>query len=123
MESENVKFIRLVTGEDIITEVVETKSNNKIDYTIINPLKVVYMVSNKPGMLSISLMNWIFSHICENQSFSLKPTDILLVGNPTEEIIEYYYNFLDKVDQTEEENSYIDEINEMMQDSKKRLLN
>lgn len=94
MEQEDVKFFRLVTGEDIISEVVEMSIDDKTIYTLLNPMKIVYMMG-KPGFLSISMMEWIFSRICDVQEFNLKPNDILTVGQPSENLITYYHECVD----------------------------
>lgn len=89
-EENNVFFIRLVTGEDIISEIIETEIDNKKNYTLFNPMKVVYMMDQKPGMLSISLMKWVFSKICDDQEFDLSPHNILLMKQPSQGLIKHY---------------------------------
>ena len=91
----NIKFLRLVTGEDIISEVIESSIDNKITYTLLNPMKVVYVMNTRPGIISISLMEWVFTKICDHQEFSVGPNNILTTSVPTENLISYYNDCID----------------------------
>ena len=85
--SDNIKFIRLVTGEDIVSEVTDI-SNGKM--YINNPLKVVYTPSMNTGFLSISLMQWVFTRISKNQSFDMDLHNILIMTNADDHLVEHY---------------------------------
>lgn len=91
-----VKFIRLSTGEDLVSEVVEVKSEDNQHYVLINPLKILYMTGNKPGILSISLMQWIFHRVCDVQEFTIYPTEVVTMANPSSNLIEYYYDSIEQ---------------------------
>lgn len=94
---QNIEFFRLVTGEDIVSE-CEIHDDN---YRLINPCKVVYMSSRKDGFLSISLMQWIFSKICEDQIFELPKNQVLIKSKPNEKMIEHYYSSVEHFLQSE----------------------
>jgi dihydroorotase-like cyclic amidohydrolase len=95
MEDSAVKFVRLTTGEDIISEVMFYEDDKESYYILNNPLKVVYMTGNKPGVLSVSLMQWVFWRIANTQSFTIYPNDVLTVANTTESMEEYYWSSVD----------------------------
>lgn len=95
MEESTVKFVRLTTGEDIIAEVMYFEDDKESYYILNNPLKVVYMTGSKPGILSISLMQWVFWRIANTQSFTIYPNDVLTVANTTDSMEEYYWNSVD----------------------------
>lgn len=87
-----VKFIRMQSGEDLIAEVSEVHVDNEENYYIFdNPMKVIY-TSTKEGYLSVSLMQWVFHHICEDQSFIIYMSDVITTSTPTESMIEYYWS-------------------------------
>lgn len=96
----NVMFIRLVTGEDLISEVSEYEelstskdSTENLHYYILhNPMKVLYLQGVKSGYVSISLMQWVFGRVCQDQTFDLSMGDILTTGNPSDKMHEYYWN-------------------------------
>jgi hypothetical protein len=103
MKMENsVKFVRLVTGEDIIAEVTHVESDTEAYYVLSNPLKVVYMSGSKAGILSVSLMQWVFWRICEEQQFTIYPEDVLTVAKPTDHMEEYYWSSVDHFSESKE---------------------
>ena len=98
MEPEvEVEFLRLVTGEDIVSE-CEVHDDF---YRLINPCKVVYMSSKRDGFLSISLMQWIFSKICEDQIFELPKDQVLIKSKPNEKMMDHYYSSVEHFLQSE----------------------
>lgn len=105
---QSVKFVRMTSGEDLISQITEVKSNDDSEnyYILTNPMKLTYSVggANKPGMFAINLMQWVFNRICEDQDFTIYPTDILTIGNPTDDMIEYYWDCVDNFLEMKEKN-------------------
>jgi hypothetical protein len=94
--SYDIKFVRLNTGEDLITEIIEVKKDDEAYYILRNPLKVLYMSSMRnSSALSISLMQWVFHRICEDQDFMIYPMDIVTMGKPSNSMLEYYVSSVD----------------------------
>lgn len=91
-----VKFIRLSTGEDLVSEVLEVNTEDNQHYVLINPLKILYMTGNKPGILSISLMQWIFHRVCDVQEFTIYPTEVVTMATPSSSLIEYYQDSIEQ---------------------------
>jgi len=85
-----VKFLRLTSGEDIISEISEVDSN----LVLKNPLKILYTTS-RPGIISISLMQWVFPRISSNQSFEMPKNTVVISSEPSENLIEYYWNTIE----------------------------
>lgn len=83
-----VDFFRLVTGEDIVSEYEEADGI----YILINPCKVVYLSSQKPGYLSISLMQWVFSKLCSEQVFDIPKNQVLFKSPVSESMVDHYYH-------------------------------
>jgi hypothetical protein len=113
MESDIVKFVRLTTGEDLITQVTEFISDDDHHYVLMSPMKILYL-TGKTGSMTISLMQWVFNRICDKQTFTIYPEDVLMVADATDDIIEYYWDsisFYDDMTQTkkeERESSFIE---------------
>lgn len=100
----DIRFVRLSSGEDLISEVVEMKKDDDIYYVLRNPLKILYLSSAKTASsLSISLMQWVFHRICEDQDFMIYPTDVVTMGNPTSSMLEYYLNSVEHFESIKEE--------------------
>jgi hypothetical protein len=76
----------LKNGEDIISEVNETE----LGYVLHNPCKIMYLTSGKPGYLSISLMQWVFSRICAQQEFEIPKSEVLFMSPPSEMLSSHY---------------------------------
>jgi hypothetical protein len=82
-----VKFMRLENGEDIISEIVIYEDT----ILLLHPLKLLYTTSAKPGYLSISLMQWVFTKITEDQTFEMPKSAVLLYSEPTDALKDYYW--------------------------------
>lgn len=93
---DSVKFVRLTTGEDLVSQILEVnKDEPSAYYLLINPLKIVYLTGNKPGVLSISLMQWVFHRVCDVQEFTIYPNDVITMANPSESLVEYYWDSIE----------------------------
>jgi hypothetical protein len=103
----SVVFMRLNTGEDLVSEVTEVRdSSGKEHYYILNnPMKVLYLNGGKTGYMSVSLMQWVFHRICEDQTFNIYPDDVLTVAHPTDRMIDYYWNCVDESYARRDENA------------------
>jgi hypothetical protein len=139
----SVKFVRMVTGEDIISEVTFVETDGEKYYILNNPLKVVYVSNGKSSTLSVSLIQWVFWRICDNQDFTVYPKDILMVHETSESMEEYYWSSLehfeeykdslikknemeeiaieDDVDYEEDQNDILNNVIEMLKDSKRTI--
>lgn len=97
-ETIELKFFRLVTGEDLITQVVR---KGEI-YVLIQPLKIAYM-AHAAGKISISLYQWVFSRISDAQEFPIFPTDIITMSNPSVHMTKHYWEMINHYNK----NSYV----------------
>lgn len=116
-ENEPVQFIRLITGEDLVAEVVSVNIQGQEPYYILNhPMKVVYGMPTKPGYYSVGLGQWVSSKICSDQSFTIYPTEVLTMATPTDALIEYYLSSIDYYDGKKEETDPIHEEEEQLEE-------
>ena len=115
--NDNVKYIRMITGEDIISEVIELSDNDNQSYMFINPMKIVYMMSNKPGpSMTISLMHWVFTRICDIQEFNINAEDVLTVARPSANLVEHYYECLEHFESIKLNNEEDDTFDDVLDD-------
>lgn len=110
--AENIKFIRLVTGEDIITEIKSDENS----FTLVKPLKIVYALGEKPGVISIGLVQWIFPDVVASQEMSVKDRDILTMSDPSLDMLKSYRSSIKRLEKnlsfefmSEEETMSLDE--------------
>lgn len=121
---QDVQFLRLKNGEDLITEVQETDGS----LVLINPCKILYLKGKKSGFLSISLMQWVFSRISADQIFEIDKNEVLFKTLPDDGMIVHYFNsvehFLEKesVDNIEYDDPTIDDSYEDNLELLKELL-
>ena len=87
----SVQFVRLNTGEDLVSEVSEIENDDNKFYVLHNPMKIVYQMNMKGGGLTISLMQWVFARICEDQNFMLYPNDVVTMNKPSDGLEDYYW--------------------------------
>lgn len=89
------KFVRLKNGEDIVTQLIEVSEGELSFFTFINPLKVLYLQSEKTGNLQLAFIPWVFPKVCELQEFDINPEDIMFVSNASTKMNKYYWDNLD----------------------------
>lgn len=85
----DLRFIRMTTGEDLITQVVKKDTH----YILIKPLKIQYMVSES-GNIGVSLYEWVFHNISEQQEFPIFPSDVITIGAPSDRMVKYYWDII-----------------------------
>jgi hypothetical protein len=94
----NVKYIRLVTGEDLISEVLEV--SNEPHITLYNPSKKVYTFDGEK--VRMQLMEWVFSNLVKTSSFALQRRDVILLEDASDAIVSTY---LEQASETTNDNS------------------
>jgi hypothetical protein len=87
-----IYHVRLNTGEDIISEISwpTVKEGSEAHVVLKNPMKILCIPSGKPGYVSLSLMQWVFTKISSDQEFNIYSRDILTMSRPNETLKEYY---------------------------------
>lgn len=112
-----LKFIRITTGEDIISEYQTVNDGEGEYYNLHNPMKVVYMMNpERPTRLTVSLMNWIFPNLVADQSFILHPNDVVTMGTPAQEITQYYYDLVNGKEGREPSDEELEALEKSMEE-------
>jgi hypothetical protein len=132
------KFIRLVTGEDLIANCFINDETRCVD--IESPMKVVITRSTNSGKTILMMMPWLPLEIVSDEYATLKFEDILTIVQPKDSFLEYYKNTIEEYgqmndddeddlfnDMTEEdihmdEEDEITQVMESLAASKKKLL-
>lgn len=84
---EQIKIVRLQSGEDIIAGYVEDTKTETVQ--LINPMTVLYKkLASGTSILMVS--PWLPIEIVENDSAMIYSSDILTVIEPKQNIIDYY---------------------------------
>ena len=134
---DNVKIVRLQSGEDIIADYMEDAEGSTILLT--NPMSLMF--KRLPTGKAVMMMSpWLPLELVENTTARLFSQDVLTVFEPKAQLIEYYNttvieveqdmyendDALDEVDDDDmtedDEEAAMLELEEYLQDTKKRLL-
>jgi|TARA_R110000868_G_scaffold87783_1_gene245160 hypothetical protein len=135
---DNIKIVRLQSGEDIIADYLEDTEGSTILLT--NPMSLIF--KRLPTGKAVMMMSpWLPLELVENTSARLFSQDVLTVFEPKAQLIEYYNTTVVEVEQDmyenedgldemddgeelteeEEEEAYL-ELEQYQQDTKKRTL-
>lgn len=95
----SIMFLRLTTGEDIIAECLGDETD---PYRLSYPFKIVYTVSQEHGnALTVSLIEWVFPSITEDQVFTITKDEVLTRANPSKVLFDYYNTVVEKLKNNE----------------------
>jgi hypothetical protein len=87
---EEVKILRLKTGEDIIAEVI----HDNHQYTLVDPMRLDIRRDDRTNANLLGLDMWLPFQLIESNMATLWENDVLTVMTPTQEIVDYYYSTL-----------------------------
>ena len=128
MLENSVQFVRLNTGEDLVSEVSEIENDDNRYYILHNPMKIIYQMNVKGGGLTISLMQWVFARICEDQDFIVYSNDVVTMNKTTDSMESYYWETVEHFDgikdslakktsfdnNVKDESEFMSELNELL---------
>jgi len=93
---DNIKIVRLQSGEDIIAHYKEDEPNGIVLLT--HPMSLMF--KRLPTGKAIMLMSpWLPLELIESDSAHLYAQDILSVFQPKSSLIDYYYNTVKEVEE------------------------
>ena len=91
---DNVKIIRMQTGEDIMASMIEDKEQNET-VVLNNPMRLVFR-RLPTGQTILMMMPWLPVELIKEDSAIIYTTDIITIIEPKESMKEYYENLVDK---------------------------
>ena len=112
---DNVKIMRLVTGEDIICNVYKISSES---YCVTDPMMLI--VKFKGRNSSVIMEHWLPVEVIKSNEVLINPRDVITFIEPKESLSEYYTNLVEKLHRTIEkrnqiENMDLDEMIDIME--------
>ena len=89
----NIKVLKLITGEEIISRVTESDinitENDEVDLLILEkPLSLTLIKPNTTGQMKIGMSKWIMAGKSDNITIEVK--HVLVILDPTPEIESSY---------------------------------
>ena len=83
----NIKIVRLQSGEDIMADVMKNDENELI--VLDNPMHIIFK-RMPTGQTVMMMMPWLPIEIIKENNATIYGTDILTVIEPKDDLIEYY---------------------------------
>jgi len=90
---EEIKILRLKTGEEIIGYVSEI---DDMKVNVRYPMAVDIM--SLKGVQSFTISSWLPHQMYKNNDINLWTNDIMFVADATDEFLEYYFKMVDKLE-------------------------
>lgn len=85
----NIKLIKLLTGEDIIADIVEDADSLSTDVVVKNAVRIVMIPSRvDPEKPQIGLAPW--AQFSDDKQFTLDKFHIVAIMTPIKEILTHY---------------------------------
>lgn len=91
-----IKIVRLQTGEDIISSIVEDDNSDMI--LLNNPMRmIVKRVPSGDGSQSVfMMMPWLPIEVIKEDSAVIYNTDVITMFDPKDSLIEYYQSMVNE---------------------------
>jgi len=96
--SDNIKFLRLVSGEDIICDMDENTDN----YTVYNAMTV--MINNMSGKEVLRINHWLPIPIVAENVTNIPKSQVVSVFEPSVEFRQYYIDLINEFESKMKEN-------------------
>lgn len=90
--NEKIKLMRLITGEDIIAQVVE--DSDKV--TLINPMSIFFK-RLQTGKALILMSPWVPIEIVSDNTIEMKSSTIISFMKPRDTLLDHYHHTIDKL--------------------------
>ena len=101
----DVVYLKLVSGEDIICYV----ENSDEEYVYVyNPIQ--FQVKNTPRGSVVRSSKWI--PLVKENEFEIKMRDVMIMATPTKDMVDYYHEVLDVLDDLSFQNDIEDQEHE-----------
>ena len=120
---DQVKILRLVTGEDIICNYYKVSNES---YVVADPMLLIVKFKGKNS--NVIMEHWLPVEVIKSNEVLINPRDVITFIEPKESLSEYYTNLVEKLHRTIEkrnqiENMDLDEMIDIMEDRKSTRLN
>ena len=114
---ETVNFIRLKTGDDIISYMFHCSKEQVI---LRDPMLIVMRPDYKSGNQIVGMDSWLPFQIMNSNEVSINLSDILFISKASAEFEEFYENTIDGIRKKEEEK--LEEENKLTPDEMMMIL-
>jgi len=96
----NIKIVRLQSGEDIMADIIQDEENDTI--MLDNPMQVIFK-RIPTGQTVMMMMPWLPIEIIKENSAIVYASDILTIIEPKDDLVNYYGSVVIEAQQRMEE--------------------
>lgn len=89
----NIKIVRLQTGEDVISSIVEDDDNDMV--LLNNPMRMI-VKRIQTGQSIFMMMPWLPIEVIKEDSAIIYNSDIITMIEPKDSLVEYYQNMVNE---------------------------
>ena len=89
---EEIKILRLVTGEDVICSLFKISIDS---YAVINPMTVFVRYKGKTS--SLVMQHWLPIELVKKNEILISPRDVITIYDPIDDVAEYYENMVENL--------------------------
>ena len=105
----NIKIVRLQSGEDIMADIIEDDENDTI--FLDNPMHIIFK-RMPTGQTVMMMMPWLPIEIIKENSAIVYSSDILTIIEPKEDLVDYYGTVVIEAQQRMEEKRHFSDQEE-----------
>ena len=109
----NIKIVRLQSGEDIMADVIQDEKNDTI--LLENPMHIIFK-RIPTGQTVMMMMPWLPIEIIKENNAIIYGTDILTIIEPKDDLVEYYGNVVVEAQQKMSEQRNFNDIEDDEED-------
>lgn len=97
-QEKQIRYIKLNNGDDIISEI---STENELEYTFVNPMKVVVDTDVMNHRQVIFLHPWLPTSVVKKNSVQIHASFIFCTTEVLQDVEEYYVNMISEIETSE----------------------
>ena len=86
--AKNIKLLKLITGEEVLAEILNSEHTESRVVLIKNVLRIVIMPGRDPSTPTVGLAGW--AQFSKDDEISIDKQHIIAIMNPIEQFVEQY---------------------------------
>ena len=105
---EQIKILRLSTGEDIICSYIKISSDS---YVVQDPMLLVVKFKGRDS--TVMMEHWLPIEVIKSNEILINPRDVITVFDPKDSLAEYYQNLVTKLHKTIERREKLEKMEDI----------
>lgn len=97
-QEKHIRYVKLNNGEDLIAEIA---TENELEYTFTNPMKIVVDTDFNTQRQIIFLHPWLPTSVVKNNTVHVHSSFIFFATEVLQDVEEYYVNMIAEIEMSE----------------------